>query len=117
MNKCVFVAYELFNKQLHGGEDGDIPEGHCLMLCRVSSLRDICFFVIVQKKIGLAYVYKWISPVTKSEYTLCVPKGIVVIQHRFRRRLAGRLSHYLYQRQIQGLPLLRLASRRRRPAR
>lgn len=86
--------YELFDTAKHGGSLEDTPIGHVLFHFRcVRSVR---------KPVGWVRLYHWISPVSRSEYTLCVPKGIITFQRSYRSRFLGRMHRRLEARRVTG---------------
>lgn len=114
----MFAAYELYHPVLHGGSANDRPDGQCLMLWRITEMADICAAVLFGKRIGRVVPYEWTSPVTRSEYTLCTPLGIIILQREWRRRFLGPVCRLLLRTQATGASLLhalrRSISRRRR---
>lgn len=93
-----FAAFEMFDKTLHGGDEGDTPEGQFLMLSPITNMKDACFFILLRKQLNWVQVYHWISPISKSDYTLCIPYGIILLQKRIRKRFLGKMFKEIFFR-------------------
>ena len=98
----VLAVYELYDPVLHGGEPGDVPEGQILLMYRIQNILDVAWFAIQQKHMGWVVPYTWKSPKSGSEYTLCTPFGIHILQRRVRQRFVARKARQLFHRQATG---------------
>ena len=100
--KFHMAAYTPFNPKKYGGEVGDRPDGQCLYIGPIVSVEDIAVALVWGLKVGFVLTYEWTSPVSHSVYTLCIPRGIVLLQTLFRRKCLSKLVPQLHMRQLIG---------------
>ena len=98
----IFAVYIAFDHTKHGGEPNDRPDNRYLYVMAVTSLADVTFALVWGLHVGWVYKYKWTSPQSSSEYTLCVPKGVVLLQRSIRKRFLARRLKGLFHRQLTG---------------
>ena len=94
------AVYETFDPVIHGGPEGDRPDGFCLYHFEVGK-RHACGPYRRSKtwRVGHGFPFPWQSP-SGREYTIFLPRGIVAFQRIIRRRIWT--PHRLLHRQLTG---------------